>query len=212
MSSTATLRNVLGPLLRAGYRVRVTGGHECPRRGPLLVVAQRQGLLDASLIATSLPRPVDVLVDPGTVTAVTSRTPGRIVVDPQSPAEALRRAASVLERNGAVGAWAGEGRETAAGYLQVRAGCAVLPVALFGSHGRRPTDPPPWRSVIDVVLGERFRPEVSGDPFARSTVRHAAEVIRQHVADHAAASLRRTGRADGVGLGAPGADPDNGLL
>lgn len=212
MSATATTRNLLGPLLRAGYRVRVAGGHECPRRGAVLIVAEHRGLLDASLVATSLPRPVDVLVEPGTVGALTARTPGRIVVEPGSPVVALRRATDLLRSGMAVGAWSGRSHEAAAGYLQVRAECPVLPIAIFGSHGRRPTDPPPWRSVIDIVVGRPFVPEAAGDPFARSTVLSVAEVIRQHVADHAAVARRRTGRADGVGLDAEVADPDNGLL
>lgn len=212
MSATATARNLLAPILRAGYRVRVSGGHDCPRRGPLLVVAERQGLLDAALIATSLVRPVDVLVDPGAVGLLTARTPGRVVVDPMSPLAGLHRATDLLRAGSAVGAWSGERHETAAGYLQVRSQCSVLPVAIFGSHGQRPTDPPPWRAVIDIVVGTPFLPETAGDPSARSTVLRVAEVIRQRVADHTTAARRRTGRADGVGLRPAGADPDNDRL
>lgn len=212
MSATATTRNLIGPILRAGYRVRVTGGHDCPRHGSLLIVAEHVGILDATVIATSLPRPVDVLVEPGVIGLIAARTPGRIAVDPASPVAALHQATDLLRHGRAVGAWSGDGHEMAAGYLQVRACCPVLPVAIFGSHGRRPTDPPPWRSVIDIVVGSPFLPDATGDPFARSTVLHAAEVIRQRVADHVETARRRTGRADGVGLRPGGADPDNGRL
>jgi 1-acyl-sn-glycerol-3-phosphate acyltransferase len=207
VSASATARNVLGPLLRLGYRVEVTGGHRVPARGPLLAVAPHEGFLDASLLATALPRPVDVLVDAGPWAA---RVPGRIVVDPADPGSALRSAVARLIAGGAVGAWAGDGMERAAGYLATRSGCPVLPVAVLGGGGQHPTDPPPWRSRIHVVVGDPFVPDVPVDPHARRGIVQVAEQIRQHVADHVVVARTRTGR--GVGLGPVGAGPDNGAL
>jgi len=216
MNASATARNLVAPVLRRAYRVRVQGVHLCPRRGPLLVVAPHLGFLDSTVIATCLPRPVDVLVGPGALTTVGARVPGRIVVDADDPGPALREACERMEQGAAVGAWTGEGL-TAAGYLAVRTGAAILPVAVFGGAGRHPGDPPPLRSAVDIYVGEPFSLPVAGDsehldPRARSTVLRAAELIRQHVADHARAAGVRAGRSDGVALTPRGGAPDNGAL
>ena len=178
MTSAATARNLIGPLLRMGFQVHLTGAHLLPRRGPLLVVSTHSGLLDASLIATNLPRPVEVLVHPGTVSGLTERVPGRIMMDPEDPDAALRVAVERVRGGQAVGAWSGDGREIEAGYVQARTQCPVVPVALFGSHGRRPTDPPPWRGVIDIVIGAPFTPRAPADPATRAGVLQVVEEIR----------------------------------
>ncbi len=217
MSASATARNLVAPALRWGYRLRVHGAHLCPRRGPLVVVAPHLGFLDATVIATCLPRPVEVLVDPGALTTLGARIPGRIVVDPEDPGSALRDARDRLSAGAAVGAWSGEGLERAAGYLALRSAAAVLPVAILGGSGRHAGDPPAWRAVVDVSVGEPFTLEGAlaagtGDPSARSAVLGAAEFIRQRVADHLDAARVRTGRLDGVALARPEGAPDNGAL
>lgn len=215
MTSGATTRNLLAPMLRWGYRLRVHGAHHCPRRGPLLVVAPHLGFLDATALATCLPRPVDVLVDAGALSAVGARLPGRIVVDEADPAPALRRALERLRAGGAVGAWSGGGLERAAGYLALRSSALrssalVLPAVVFGGSGRHAGDPPAWRSEVHVVVGEPFEVTVDADPLRRSSVLQAAEWVRQRVTDHAQGAAVRTGRLDGVALTPDGAAPDNG--
>lgn len=214
MTAGATARNLVAPVLRWGYRLRVQGAHLCPRRGPLLVVAPHGGFLDPTVIATCLPRPVEVLVEPGALTTVGGRIPGRIVMSEEDPAGALREARRRLDEGFAVGAWTSDGR-AAAGYLAVRSAAPVLPVAVFGGSGRHPGDPPRWRATIDVCVGEPFTLPApaegeSLDPLARSTVLRAAELIRQRVADHAEAAGVRAGRSDGVALTHRGGAPDNG--
>ncbi len=217
MNASATARNLIAPALRRGYRLRIHGAHLCPRRGPLLVVAPHLGFLDPTVIATCLPRPVEVLVEPGALSVLGARIPGRIVVDPQDPGHALSEARDQLDGGAAVGAWSGGGLERAAGYLALRSSSPVLPVVVLGGSGRHAGDPPSWRSVIDVVVGEAFAlegapPSDAGDPYARSAVLGAAELIRQRIADHLAAARVRTGRLDGVALDPPGGAPDNGAL
>jgi len=208
VTSAATARNLIAPILRLGYRIRVVGAHRLPSRGPLLVVAPHQGFLDAALMSTGLSRPVHVLVEPGPVAA---RTPGRIVVEPEDPGTALRAARGLLESGQAVGAWSGEGHELAAGYLAVRCGSPVLPIAIFGGGGAHATDPPRWRSCIDIVVGDPFAPGLPTDGAPRQEIASVAEVIRQHVADHARQSQVRIGRLDGVGVPREATAPDNGL-
>lgn len=215
MSASATARNLVAPALRWGYRLRIHGAHLCPRRGRLLVVAPHLGFLDPTLIATCLPRPVEVLVEPGALTTIGARVPGRILVDAADPGDALRDARGRLGHGAAVGAWSGGGRERAAGYLALRSSAPVLPVAVLGGSGRHAGDPPSWRAAIDIVVGEPFELEGSlssgfGDPLARSSVLGAAELIRQRIADHLAVARVRTGRLDGVALDPVGDAPDNG--
>jgi len=217
MSGGATARNLVAPVLRWGYRLRIHGGHRCPRRGPLLVVAPHLGFLDPTVIATCLPRPIDVLVDPGGLSALGARIPGRIVIEESDPGAALRHARDRLSEGAAVGAWSGDGLERAAGYLALNSDAAILPVAVLGGSGRHPGDPPSLRAPIDVVVGEPFAlvdlPQaVSQDPLVRADVLRAAELIRQRVTDHFADAAVRTGRFDGVALDPDGTAPDNGAL
>lgn len=217
MSATATARNLVAPVLRWGYRIRVQGAHLCPRRGPLLVVAPHGGFLDPTVVATCLPRPVEVLVTPGALSTLGARIPGRIIVSEEDPGVALRLAREHLVAGAAVGAWIGDGLGGAAGYLAVRSSASILPVAVFGGSGRHPGDPPTWRAPIDVVVGEPFMlpglTQAEGlDPLARSTILRASEMIRQRVADHAQAAQVRAGRSDGVALDPRRGAPDNGAL
>lgn len=210
MSSTATARNLVGPLVRMGYRIRVTGAHHCPRTGPLLVVAPYTGVLDPTVIASCLPRPVDVLVDPGALSSWGAHVPGRIVVGGDDPGPALRAAREILAAGGAVGAWTGEGRERAAGYLLAGTGAPVMAVAVLGDRDRHPGNPPRWRSRVDVVMSEPVIWEPVPDAVSRLAVLQLAETIRQSVADHAAAARVRAGLVDGVVVDPVRAAPDNG--
>jgi 1-acyl-sn-glycerol-3-phosphate acyltransferase len=210
MSLAATTRNLVGPVMRWGYRLRVHGGHRCPTRGPLLVVAPYRGFWDSTVIATCLPRPVDVLIAPGGLAALGGRLPGRIIVSEDDPGPGLRAGREVLRRGGSVGAWAGDGLERAAGFLVATSGAPVLPVVVVGGSGTHPGDPPAWRSKIDVVVGEPWSPALGSDPLSRQEVVRVAEVIRQRVADLAEHALARTGHKDGVGLDRFDRAPDNG--
>lgn len=210
MTLGATARNLVGPAMRWGYRLRVHGAHRCPRRGPLLVVAPHLGFWDATVIATCLPRPVDVLVPPGGLAALGRQLPGRIVIDEEDPGPGLRMAADVLGDGGAVGAWAGDGLEGAAGLLAARSGATVLPVAVLGGSGRHPGDPPAWRSRIDVVVGEPCEVPEPRDHLSRSEVLRVAEMIRQRVLDHARGASSRVGAEDGVAIELADGSAENG--
>jgi 1-acyl-sn-glycerol-3-phosphate acyltransferase len=207
VSLAATARNLVAPAMRLGYRVHVHGGHRCPRRGPLLVVAPYRGFMDSTVIATCLPRPVEVLVAPGGLAALGGRLPGRILVAEEDPGPGLRSARAVLGAGGAVGAWSEDSLERAAGFLAATSGAPVMPVVVLGGSGAHPGDPPAWRSRIDVVVGELWSPQ-SG-PLSRRHVVRVAEEIRQRVTDLAGHAVARTGRGGGVALQPEGGAPDN---
>jgi 1-acyl-sn-glycerol-3-phosphate acyltransferase len=210
MSVSATARNVIAPALRWGYRLRVHGAHRCPRRGPLLVAAPHLGFLDATVIATCLPRPVDVLVDPGGLAAVGGKAPGRVLIDAADPGTGLREAVDTLEAGGAVGAWVGDGNERAAGYLLARTGSPVLPVVVLGGSGRHAGDLPGWRARVDVVVGDPVLLDAPADPASRAEVLLLAEAIRQSAVDHAERARQRMGYVDGVGVEDRDTATDNG--
>ncbi len=223
VSWPASLRNVLAPVLRRAYRVRVTGAHRVPRSGGVLLVANHDGLVDATLLAVCGPRPVRVLTEPGAAAEAWARlTPltGRIVLRDDSPRSSLREAVRAARAGDAVGMFP-EGplnesvgpslRPTLPGaaYVQVRADVPVVCVALLGTHGARPTDPPPPGAEVDLVFGEPFCPASPSDPFRASSLQDVAEQIRQRLADHLRVARARTGRTDAPGLRVAG---DNGAL
>lgn len=208
ISAVATTRNLLGPLVRTAYRVRVAGAHHVPPRGALLLIANHPGIADATLLAAAAPRPVRVVSDAGPLAgawSVLSVATGRIVIsgDEDAPA-ALRQVIAALGEGEAVGMFPEgplpsvdqPGRVAALGpaYAQVRTGAAVLPVALLGTHGRRPTDPPAPRSIVDVVFGEPCDVPAPADPLSRAAVIDVAETMRQRLTDHLITARARTGR------------------
>lgn len=52
------LRSVVRLLLRGLFRLRVVGGEQIPREGPLIVVANHVSFLDPPVVAVSTPRPL----------------------------------------------------------------------------------------------------------------------------------------------------------
>jgi len=214
ISGVATTRNVLGPVVRAAFRIHVTGAHHVPRRGGLILIANHPGIADAVVLAAAAPRPVRVVSEAGALAgawAALSAATGRFVVgEGDDGSDALRAAVVAVGAGDAVGMFP-EGRLPSVGgshrvaamgaaYVQVRSGAPVVPVALLGTHGRRPTDPPPPRSLINVVFGQAFRPPPPADPLARGNILDIAELLRQQLADHVVTAIARSGRVGLEGL------------
>ena len=221
VSWPASVRNLVGPVLRKAYRVQVTGAHRVPRSGGVLLVANHDGLIDATVLAACGPRPVRVVTGPGALGdawAPLAAVSGRIVLQDGAPQSGLRTAVAAARSGDAVGMFpegslpeaAAPGlRPTGPGaaYVQARSGVPIVCVALLGTHGTRPTDPPSPGADIDLVFGQAFLPEPPADPFRASALQDLAERIRQRLADHLAEASARTGRTDVRRIEAPG---DNG--
>lgn len=203
MTAAAHLRNMLGPLMRGAYDIRVSGAHHVPRHGGVLVIAERTGLLDVSVLATSLPRPVTVVVesrvDPRRGASLGS-TPGRIMKRPQAPLQPVFHAALAAVYAGeAVAAFPLDHiravEEAALGfagaYVSACSGIGVIPVALSGTHGLRSSDPPGFRAPIHVVIGPMQQRAPVADPGSRRQVLGRAEDLRQILSDHLHHTRRR---------------------
>ena len=208
----ASVRNLLGPVVRATYRVRVTGGHQVPRQAGVLILSTYSGLLDPTILSTNLTRPAAVVVGEGSTPPGWRETLGRIVVTEQTPGKGLRDAVGLLREGHAVVMFpegcSGTTGDFVAGaaYVQAQTGVPVVPVTVLGSAGARPTDPPRLRSAIDVVIGEPFTPTAVADPAQRAAIMAIAEHMRQHFADHVLLSRSRAGRgADAPATGHNGA-------
>ena len=225
VSGAATTRNVLSPALHRLYRIRLTGAHHVPTRGALVMVANHDGIVDATLLATVSPRPVHVVSEGGALTGIWERlssATGRIVIasDADGP-EALRVAVARVRDGLCVGMFpegplptSGSDSELrpvlpGAAYVALRGDAMVLPVALLGTSGKRPTDPPRLRADIDVVYGEPFRPRSPVDAGSRSGVLEVSEEIRQRLSDHLLGARARTGRGE---VGSRVEAGDNGAL
>lgn len=200
----ASARNLLGPLVRAAYRVRVTGAHHVPAHGGVLLLSTSDGVIDPMILATCLARPVAALVPAGGPERWRSAL-GRIVVDPDAPGTALREATRLLRDGQAVAAFpAGfaahrDGAEdfaAGAGYLQARSGVLVVPVAVFGSAGSGPSDPPRPRTQIEVYIGAPVEVPPLDDSLSRAALVGVTELLRQRCADHLRWSTARAGAGD----------------
>ncbi len=206
MGAGAHARNLIGPVLTSIYRVRITGGHHVPRNGGVLILTEQTGLLDSTILATSLTRPVRLLVEPSEQSPrwrpVTTAL-GRIDLDPaRSPWYGLTEAVEALEEGEAVGVFTSSPFHAPrlsppgamAAYLHARTGVPIVPVTLFGSHGPRATDPPRPRARIDVHVGQVRQVGRPTDPVSAPELRRHAEVIRQIHVDAHAQALARSGR------------------
>lgn len=206
MGSAAHARNLIGPVLTSIYRVRITGGHHLPRSGGVLILSAEKGILDPTILATSLTRPVRWLVDPSEqsyrLRPVTSAL-GRIDMDPaRSPWHGLNEAVEALKHGEAVGVFIANASHSPrlsppgamAAYLHARTGAPIVPVTIFGSHGPRATDPPRPRARIDIHVGSLTQLSRPADPVSVSELRRHAEAIRHIHSDAHAEALSRTGR------------------
>ena len=205
VKSSAHLRTLLGPVLRGAYDVRVSGSHLVPKTGGVLIVSERTGLLDASVLSTSLARPVQVALE----SRMDFRNDGlwgpllgRIVKPPGSGLrDVFHRALAAVYAGDAVGAFPLDRirreNESSLGFLSAYvsacSGVLVVPVSMAGTHGGRPTDPPPFRARIQVTVGGPVALEPVVDSRSRSHIMARAEQIRQMLADHCAQARLRMG-------------------
>lgn len=210
MSAVAHARNLINPVLAKAYRLSITGAHHLPRRGGVLVVSEQHGLLDPTILASGLPRPVRVLMQSSSARPrlpAISHAMGRITIDASSSVwSPLVQARLALEQGEAVGVFIGSpftsdvmSPPTAvAAYLQARTGVPVVVVTLFDTAGKRPTDFPRPRSILECHIAPPVQMRGLKDPLSIVQLRQHAEAVRQVVADAKDRALMRTGRTRGA--------------
>ena len=216
MSGVAHARNLIGPVLSRAYRIRMTGAHHLPTRGPVIVISDQQGLLDPTILATALPRPVRVMSQ-GTGVAPRwtglAMSLGRIEVDADSSAWcALQQGVVALDRGDALGVFMSTPfgspvltpPAAMGAYLHAGTGAPLVAVTLFDTSGRRPTDLPRPRSVIECHVAPAVDLPVPEDSVSLASLRQHAERIRQICVDARSVAAARSGRD------AQGAEPDRG--
>lgn len=198
LRSASQSRRLLGPLLKSWYQISVVGGERVPQEGPVLVVSNHPGILDAGVVLTCLPRPVRVLDTDGVLAPVLDRAlnlTGRIRMAPSGPdIVAVHQAVDALGQGHAVAVFpellradgtVSRVRQEMA-YLALRSDAVVVPVAIFGtaSPGMAADAMPKRGTHIHVHVGVPHRLGRVDDPHRRRTVAAAAEGIRQRLTDH----------------------------
>ncbi|GII96681.1 lysophospholipid acyltransferase family protein [Sinosporangium siamense] len=167
---------LLGPAMRVAFRPKVTGLHNVPRSGPVILAANHLAVLDSFVLPLVVPRQVfflgkqEYFVRPGAVgrmQATFFHGAGAIPVDRsggRAALAALQECARVLER-GDVLAMHPEGTRSPDGRiyrgrigvarLALRTGAAVVPVALDGTDLVQPRGTVvPRPRKISIRIGE----------------------------------------------------------
>jgi 1-acyl-sn-glycerol-3-phosphate acyltransferase len=200
----AACRAVGTVVARTLFSVRVEGREHVPATGPVLLAGNHSGFLDGPLVFLLAPRRAAMLAKAEIFVGVWPRLWGWLDVIPvhrgAPDRAALRAGLAVLERDGALVVFPegtrGSGRleSTTDGlaWLALRSHAQVVPVCLTGTATAIPrgTWRPRLRAPITLRFGAPLPLEVTGDPRARSTVRVAAEQLRNglllHVDDRTA--------------------------
>jgi 1-acyl-sn-glycerol-3-phosphate acyltransferase len=202
-------RRRVADAVRLAFRVRIVGLDRLPASGPVLLAGNHTGFLDGPIVLILLPRPSVFLVKSelygGPWTPVLNWARQIPVHRGRPDRTALGRGVDVLAQGGVLGVFPEGTRGTGTlesvqhgiGYLALKAGCPILPVAVLGGADALPKGGllPRFGARIDIVFGEPFHLDVDGDARARRTIGLAAEQIRLRLVAHLAAARRQTGRA-----------------
>jgi 1-acyl-sn-glycerol-3-phosphate acyltransferase len=169
-----------------------------PSSGPVLIAGNHSGFLDGPIVMIMLSRPSSFLVKSelyNTGFKFILKFARQIPIHRGTPDRTnLRRGLDVLRGGGVLNVFPEGTRGTGdlttiqhgIGYLALGGGCPIVPVVCTGTAEALPKGKalPRFRAPIDVVFGEPFTLDVSGDPRARATIADAAEQIRTHLLDH----------------------------
>jgi 1-acyl-sn-glycerol-3-phosphate acyltransferase len=185
-------------LFRSVFRMRVVGTEHVPRQGAVLVAGNHTGFLDGPLVYVFCPRPATFLAKSELFVGPLARALGWLGQVPvhrgRPDRTALHAGLDVLAAGGALGVFP-EGTRGAGtleevsdglGWLALRSGVPVVPLAVLGTAEALPKGArrPRLRAPVTLVFGPPVHLDVPGDPRARRTVRTAAEELRLALVAH----------------------------
>ena len=179
----AHARNLVGPLVRATYRITVHDARNLPATGPVLLICDWANIAAPSVLKAGLTRPVHVWAAgpaalPGPLLSIT----GDLAVPETRPGvRVLRDAVRYLQAGEAVAVCGPED----VGYTLAVTGAAVQVLSIDAPPTKRPTDPPARKSAITISVGPlRHVPEhLRAMRPTRGVVRAANEWVRQLTVD-----------------------------
>jgi len=194
----AHARNLVGPLIRATYRITVHDAPNLPASGALLLICDWANIAAPSVLKAGLARPVHVWAAgpaalPGPLLSIT----GDLAVPETRPGvRVLREAVRFLQAGEVVAVCGPED----VGYAVAVTGAAVQTLTVDAPPTKRPTDPPARKSAITVSVGPlRHVPEhLRAVQPTRDVVRAANEWVRQLTVD-STADARGTSRPRELG-------------
>jgi 1-acyl-sn-glycerol-3-phosphate acyltransferase len=173
-----TLKLVLTPLLRVGFRIKVEGRADVPRRGPVIFAANHRSFLDSIFLPLAIGRRRMTFVAKAEYfenprTAWFFRAVGQIPIQRSGGGAgdaALDAATAVLRSGGAFGIYP-EGTRTRDGdthrghtgvaRLARATGVPIVPVGLVGTDDAQPTDRklPRFFRRVTIKFGEPILPD-----------------------------------------------------
>jgi len=189
------------------YRNHIVGLERVPPTGPLLIVANHSAFMDGAVLFGSLPRRVSFLIKAEAVKGALGwllTNVGQYALERDKPdREPLLQALAQLKAGGAIGVFP-EGTRGAgsvesvfngAGWLAVRSGAVVQPIAIRGTARPEDRRTPRFRPPVNVQVGEPFEvPAGAG----RKGVDAATALIQQRLSAEVAAMDARLATTRGA--------------
>ncbi|MCW2608734.1 MAG: putative transferase match [Frankiales bacterium] len=183
---------------RTLFSLEVVGLENVPRHGAVLLAGNHTGFVDGPLVFLFSPRPTSLLAKSEIFAGAGARVFAWLGCVPvhrgTADRAALQQALALLDGERAVGVFP-EGRRSSGtleeitdglAYLALRSGAAVVPIAVTGTAQAWPKGSPlpRFRSPVRIAFGTPVQVDVVGGPRARSTVRAAAEQLREALLAH----------------------------
>jgi 1-acyl-sn-glycerol-3-phosphate acyltransferase len=169
-------RILAGPFLHTIWRPKVTGGEHVPATGGAILAANHLSMLDSVFLPLMLDRPVTFSAKAEYFSA-------------SGPAARLEAALALLQEGGLFGIYpegtrSPDGRlyrgRTGVGWLALKSGLPVLPVAMIGTRRVLPPGravPRPGRVEIRIGAPLKFGPEITERPAGKARQLIAEQVM-----------------------------------
>lgn len=172
------IKGLAWPLVRVYLKFSRRGTEGIARRGPCIIVANHTSYLDAAVLGSAVPRPVNFLISHDIYMVIPFRwfylLMGAIPLKTEGgDSAAMRRALRTLRQGHAIGIFP-EGERTVDGrigeakqgvaFLAWRSGAPVIPAAILGAHEAMPVGTYiPRPRPVQVRFGEPILYPESGD-------------------------------------------------